>query len=1215
MNISFDVFFKKNIGTIYKDNSITTLGKEATVNLDLNEVLRIYTNFKVNENSYTDNVELVDINTSLIRVPFKTDVIKEGVHEFELVAVMKNGDVLPSQTYSYRVDKSLENPNAVETDTNYPVLIELLDLAGNKLIDMDKSIQKVDTSIENMTNEISSYKEATTNELEESFNNYSNNTTSNIARVLDNKIVEVDNVVSAKSNELDVKFTTKSNEITKTLNDEINKVNTTLTNKVNEVDRVLDTTVATISAELDKKSKEVDNKVNAKIVEIDNRVNAKINEVDTSLNNKINEVNEIIEEVEASEQARKEEHTELVNELSSYSNDMNNVKDRVDTLESKVTDNEAIVDLKNKVNNHETRIKANENTIKHHDILLKSLNILDETISIENEEGTVISLPQSKDGIITIDELQGNTLVNYCTNGSEELTLNNEINVEGISVTLTDTVEGGKVDVILEGNTLILDEEGNEVEAGTEGARLVSVGELEDNKIEVVGQSKNLSPINTTIPKKWSGNVLDHKLADISLKPNTSYVISNSYDNKREDMRLKIFNSSTNKAIGEAWGNASDSFTTDNDTLYYIVAYDFGAGIPIKNIQLEEGEQATSYVPYASNIYSIQLSEPLRGLPNGVCDKFVKQGGKWYVERNCKLHILNGSENWNIETEDFKTNCYYFKARVFSNVQNYPAIITSSNAISNRFNILPDGRGDIEGLAFSKGNGFITFEYIVPKNKFTSYESAKEEMTNDLKNNSIQIIYQLETPIYEPLEIDPTLTTYLDTTHISTNSTIPCNMQIKNSGYNAIIKPSTLYTVAFDTDKSGEVNIDLGGAKTSTTNNVATITTPSTLSNDTLTLYGKDIKASNVRLLEGDKTNYIPSYFEGMKSCFEDKEQDNGSYEVEIISNNKNLFNWSENQRENYELGLFQGSYYGRKIKLKPNTYYTLSTQPYTPPSGHWVAINGFDLNTNRFYQVVNRDNTGTTSNNSISPVTLLSDSNGYIGLSIYIHVISDIHWEEVKNFKLQIEEGRQATFYTPHESSKIQLQLNEPLRAVGDVKDRFVLKDGKLMIERNCGIREYQEGDFELDNTLTDKINTVYVLNEPMYEEVPFETQKLILECFENGTLFIDTLIPPTVSVTYSANKPVVAKLNQVDNSTNINTEDIAITQMAVDFLLMSSLGEEMINFKIKGGTNMSAYFASRIIKGALKYEDVIRKYPNYKEDIDLILIAEGYSDLIVEL
>ena len=359
-----------------------------------------------------------------------------------------------------------------------------------------------------------------------------------------------------------------------------------------------------------------------------------------------------------------------------------------------------------------------------------------------------------------------------------------------------------------------------------------------------------------------------------------------------------------------------------------------------------------------------------------------------------------------------------------------------------------------------------------------------------MSQNPATIVYQLETPIYEPLEIDPTLNTYNDITHISNNSTIPCNMKVKNTGYTSIIKPSTQYTVAFDTDTRGEVGINLASSKVTTTNNVATVTTPSTLTDDSLRLYGKGIKASNVRLLEGDKTNYIPGFFEGMKSCFEENIQEDESYKVEIISSN-------------------------------------------------------------------------------------------------------------LDNSK----------------SNKLQLQLNKPLRAVGDIKDKLVFKDNKLMVKKNCGIREYQEGDFELDNTLTDKTNTTYIINEPTYEEVPYETQKLILECFENGTLFINTLIPPTVSVTYSANNPVVAKLNQVDNTTNVNTEDIAITQMAVDFLLMSSLGEEMINFKIKGGANMSAYFASRIIKGALKYEDVVKKYSQYKEDIDLILIAEGYSDLIVEL
>ena len=668
MQVKFDVFWTKNLGTLYKDNSVDTYGKEANVNVDLKEVLNIYANFKVGENSFTDSVEILDIENRLIRIPFKSDVLKEGLNEFEIVAAMKNGDVLPSQTYSYKVDKSLQSDDSVKADTNYPILVELIQ-------EVDNTINKVDTYWEE------------------------------------------------------------------------------------------------------------------KEIEIDNR---------------IEEALSVLPDSSGQSEAIKELKTKV-----------DNHEERLNILEDNMVNNTRIDNLENKVNVLEPKVLQNEKDIKKQGVLVNALFDLTETISI-TEEGNAISLLQSKDGTVMIEGLEGNTLVNYCKNGSEELILT---------------------------------------------------------------------------------------------------------------------------------------------------------------------------------------------------------------------------------------------------------------------------------------------------------EEEQEE------------------------------------------------------GYNAIIKPSTKYTIVFDTDKTGTVGVDLGGAKTSTTNNVATITTPSTLTDNTLKLTGKGIKVDNVMVLEGDKTSCVPSYFEGMKSCFEDKKQDNGSYEVEIVSYNEN-------------------------------------------------------------------------------------------------------------------------------KSNSIQLQLSEPLRCVGDIKDRFVLKDGKLTIERNCGevilngneewqmygsmedytsisladtslnMKKYGEvapnyvkcdrfiptsysvlvlkkysfiaindnnivlriEDSKLNN-IENRLDSfkewlkenptkvVYQLAEPTYEEIPYEAQKLILECFENGTLFIDTNIPPTVSVTYSANKPVVAKLNQVDNTTNINTEDIAITQIAVDFLLMSTLGEEMINFKTKGGTNMSAYFASRIIKGALKYEDVIRKYPNYKEDIDLILIAEGYSDLIVEL
>ena len=43
-----------------------------------------------------------------------------------------------------------------------------------------------------------------------------------------------------------------------------------------------------------------------------------------------------------------------------------------------------------------------------------------------------------------------------------------------------------------------------------------------------------------------------------------------------------------------------------------------------------------------------------------------------------------------------------------------------------------------------------------------------------------------------------------------------------------------------------------------------------------------------------------------------------------------------------------------------------------------------------------------------------------------------------------------------------------------------------------------------------------------------------------------------------------------------------------------------------------LASYLAKRILKGKLKYKLVVKVYPEYKEEIDEILIAEGREDLI---
>lgn len=568
------------------------------------------------------------------------------------------------------------------------------------------------------------------------------------------------------------------------------------------------------------------------------------------------------------------------------------------------------------------------------------------------------------------------------------------------------------------------------------------------------------------------------------------------------------------------------------------------------------------------NKTEILLNEPLRGLPNGVKDRFVKIGNKWFIERN-------------------------------RDIREYQ-------------------EGDLD----------LT------------------DVITDMTNTE----YSLEAPIYEPLEINPELTCYNDTTHISNNYIIPCNMKIKNSGYNAIIKPSTLYTIAIDTNKSGTIGMNLGGVKGITTNNILTLTTPSTLTDDSLRLYGKGIKGSKVRLLEGYKTNWIPSYFEGMKSSFEDKfDATDNTYKMEILSNNKNYFNYKGELNQYYKgmsigtevnintlqsdggifSNLFTANHHGRGqiIKVKPYTNYIIKS----------TVVNSGRININT-PSMVNFEY-GTALNGKLNK-TFNTLNNNEICLSFHTSGNSS-HPNAIFYDVELILESNDNLDYIPNKSNKIQFSSIEPLRKW----DRFVFKDDKLMIERNTRVHiindktqyidiathgnkiktiafkvpaskigendvllckdfpnAYVWSEFEHCHTNQNIINitinrsrlstqdvqgftnwlknnslTIYSKAlEPTYEEIPFELQKIILEGYENGTLFFDTNIPPTSTVTYAGETPIVkaAKYSraEVENNTTDINDNIIPYLMDMDYrvvcLQLESGAESVSMARLFGGS-----------------------------------------------
>lgn len=115
-----------------------------------------------------------------------------------------------------------------------------------------------------------------------------------------------------------------------------------------------------------------------------------------------------------------------------------------------------------------------------------------------------------------------------------------------------------------------------------------------------------------------------------------------------------------------------------------------------------------------------------------------------------------------------------------------------------------------------------------------------------------------------------------------------------------------------------------------------------------------------------------------------------------------------------------------------------------------------------------------------------------------------------------------------------------------------------------------------------------------------------LELEKFEliEGYEEVETLIEPD-------------RVEALQEKTTALEIELAVTQSALDFLLMGVYSAATLQEDTnRGGTNfMAGYLAMRIIKGMLSYKEVVTRYPEFKEEIDFILKAEGKHDLIIQL
>lgn len=586
-----------------------------------------------------------------------------------------------------------------------------------------------------------------------------------------------------------------------------------------------------------------------------------------------------------------------------------------------------------------------------------------------------------------------------------------------------------------------------------------------------------------------------------------------------------------------------------------------------------KGATVIPYQPYKINTKQIQYYNSsnqlvplinLRRVNDWIYDEIIERNGKYYYIKRCEKIILNGNSNELWAVRDFSTPTNY----LYCESATYDSLIKSNvnTCVSDRFT----STGAFDSNIILNGE-YITTTYTSNKIRFSILKTKLTTLDDVglktwLRNNPITMIVPLATPIeYECVGLD--LNSYSNQTTVSiSQNVIPTTLTVKNNFYlTKLLQPSTEYTlyfVAFKNGSTSDININLGGAIKTITNanilneNKISITTPATLESDKLKITGSGIKVNNIMLFQGQVSKSIPYYFEDIQSSFEDKN-------VVIESVGKNLFdgvleNGGLSINGGVPVSLNDAKRSANFIKVYPNRNYAISFS-----SGEDKAnIFEYDKDKNCLGRIgfVNRF---TTSKNT--------------------YYIKFYNLPYDTSIKIQIEENITNTTYEPYKNSRIQFTIPNPLRRIGTVFDRLVIKNKKIYIERNIG-------------------KVVLNGSESMWNVTDFTTPNNYLYCETNS---LDSLILSDSNICI-CNKFKTFRYGFNVTSNSINDEYI-ITTYTVNKLRLSILKSRLSSLDSTGfktwlsQNNVTVYYQL----ATPTYEEVT--YPNIFNTLKLDYFANG--------
>lgn len=434
----------------------------------------------------------------------------------------------------------------------------------------------------------------------------------------------------------------------------------------------------------------------------------------------------------------------------------------------------------------------------------------------------------------------------------------------------------------------------------------------------------------------------------------------------------------------------------------------------LQNFQIEKSSSVTTYEPHKSSILSTNEDLELRGIGD-VRDILDLNTGKltsYYGER-----IVTEDDSFSTTLLDGKCTC------IVGNMTDKISSYASDNFLADKVPHGAPANTDF-GIYQNLGN-------------FVIYETGDDLEAFKSKVIGTKIYYRLAEPVNKAVDLKvvdqngnviPTLKSWNTTTHIY--SEIPENtlypiLSHSNPTYPVILKPSTKYSIVANSYSNNHtnsaINFNLGGTTASTTvgSRVTTITTPSTLSNELLTMSGRGNKLNNVMVIEGDVVGDEP-YFEGICDCKSPilsnvgKNLVNPNNYINYPNNNISVKKDGEHSYilENKTTGNWRYQI-GDKVKLKANTTYTLSYDyellSESVPMNYGAVINLRDeSNPNKNISgdaVKGKPRTFTTTEDVIVQLAMyITDTSGGIN--------------KIKYYNIQVVEAPTVLDYEPYKSN-----------------------------------------------------------------------------------------------------------------------------------------------------------------------------------------------------